>query len=75
MPANAPHAFTNASGQSARLLYMCSPPGQECFFLAVGQPAPTRQPPPALDEAAQAAFITRSQALARSTARNCCGPE
>jgi hypothetical protein len=44
---------------------MCSPPGQGRFFLAVGQPALTRtQPPPALDEAAQAAFIARSQALA-----------
>jgi quercetin dioxygenase-like cupin family protein len=65
VPANAPHAFTNASGQPARLLCMCSPPGQESFFLAVGQPAPTRtQPPPALDEAAQAAFIAKSQALA-----------
>jgi hypothetical protein len=65
VPANAPHAFTNASGQPARLLCMCSPPGQGRFFLAVGQPALTRtQPPPALDEAAQAAFIARSQALA-----------
>jgi quercetin dioxygenase-like cupin family protein len=65
VPANAPHAFTNASGQPARLLCMCSPSGQENFFLAVGEPVTTRtQPPPKLDEAAQAAFIAKSQALA-----------
>jgi quercetin dioxygenase-like cupin family protein len=65
VPANAPHAFTNASGRPARLLCMCSPPGQENFFLAVGEPVTTRtEPPPKLDEAAQAAFIAKSQALA-----------
>src|ERR1700734_1324388 len=65
VPANAPHAFTNASGESARLLCMCSPSGQEEFFLEVGVPVATRtEPPPRLDEAAQAAFIARSQALA-----------
>jgi quercetin dioxygenase-like cupin family protein len=65
VPANAPHAFTNASGQPARLLCMCSPPGQENFFLAIGEPVTTRTgPPPNLDKAAQAAFITKSQALA-----------
>jgi quercetin dioxygenase-like cupin family protein len=65
VPANAPHAFTNASGQPARLLCLCSPPGQEKFFLEVGQPVATRtEPPPRLDEAAQGAFIAKSQALA-----------
>ena len=65
VPANAPHAFTNASGQPARLLCMCSPPGQENFFLAVGEPVTTRtEPSPELDEAAQAAFIAKSRALA-----------
>jgi quercetin dioxygenase-like cupin family protein len=65
VPANAPHAFTNASGQPARLLCMCSPAGQEQFFLEVGQTVATRtEPPPELDEAARAAFIARSQALA-----------
>src|SRR5580700_11743850 len=42
VPANAPHAFTNASSRPARLLCMCSPPGQEQFFLEVGQPVATR---------------------------------
>jgi quercetin dioxygenase-like cupin family protein len=65
VPANAPHAFTNASGRPARLLCMCSPPGQEEFFLAVSQPVATRtEAPPELDEAATAAFIAKSQALA-----------
>jgi quercetin dioxygenase-like cupin family protein len=65
VPANAPHAFTNASGRPARLLCMCSPPGQEEFFLAVSEPVATRtEAPPALDEAATAAFIAKSQALA-----------
>src|ERR1039457_4173643 len=64
-PANASHAFTNASGRSARLLCICSPPGQENFFLAVGEPVATRtEPPPELDDAARAAFIAKSGALA-----------
>jgi quercetin dioxygenase-like cupin family protein len=65
VPANAPHAFTNASGRPARLLCLCSPAGQENFFLAVGEAVATRtESPPPLDEAAQAAFIAKSQALA-----------
>ena len=65
VPANAPHAFTNASDRPARLLCLCSPAGQENFFLAVGEPVATRTEPPApLDEAARAAFIAKSQALA-----------
>jgi quercetin dioxygenase-like cupin family protein len=65
VPANAPHAFTNASGRAARLLCICSPPGQENFFLAIGEPVATRtEPPPELDEAARTAFIAKSEALA-----------
>ncbi len=65
VPANAPHAFTNASDRPARLLCICSPPGQENFFLAVGDRVATRtETPPELDEAAEAAFIAKSQALA-----------
>jgi quercetin dioxygenase-like cupin family protein len=65
VPANAPHAFTNASGQPARLLCMCSPAGQEKFFLEVGELVATRtQPPAELDEAGRAAFIAKSLALA-----------
>ena len=65
VPANAPHAFRNASGQAARLLCMCTPPGQEAFFSAVGAPVASRtEAPPVLGEDAQAAFIARSKALA-----------
>jgi quercetin dioxygenase-like cupin family protein len=65
VPANAPHAFTNASGAPARLLCMCSPAGQEEFFLEVGQRVGTRTEPPAdLDAAARAAFVAKAQALA-----------
>ena len=65
VPANAPHAFANASGRPARLLCMCSPAGQEEFFLEVGQRVGTRTEAPArLDQAAQAAFVAKAQALA-----------
>ena len=75
VPANAPHAFTNASGESARLLCMCSPSGQENFFLAVGEPVATRTAaPPELDPAAQAAFIAKSQALTPQYRTELLGP-
>jgi quercetin dioxygenase-like cupin family protein len=75
VPANAPHAFTNASGESARLLCMCSPSGQENFFLAVGEPVATRTAaPPELDPSAQAAFIAKSQALAPQYRTELLGP-
>jgi uncharacterized cupin superfamily protein len=65
VPANAPHAFTNAGDKPSRLLCMCAPAGQEEFFALVGQPVASRtQAPPPLDAGAQSAFIARSQALA-----------
>jgi quercetin dioxygenase-like cupin family protein len=65
VPANAPHAFTNATDAPSRLLCLCAPAGQEEFFTLVGQPVATRtEAPPALDPEAQAAFVTRSTALA-----------
>jgi quercetin dioxygenase-like cupin family protein len=65
IPANAPHQFRNASGASARLLCLCSPAGQEEYFMAVGVPVATRTaPPPKLDEAAQAALKAKALALA-----------
>ena len=65
IPANAPHSFTNASAQPARLLCLCAPAGQEEFFKAVGVPVATRTtPPPKLDEAAQAALLAKAEALA-----------
>jgi quercetin dioxygenase-like cupin family protein len=64
VPANAPHAFTNAGKTPSRLLCMCAPSGQEEFFTLVGQPVATRtQAPPPLGADAQAAFIAKSKAL------------
>ena len=42
IPANAPHFFTNVSGKPTRMLCMCSPAGQEQFFLAIGKAVQTR---------------------------------
>lgn len=65
IPANAPHSFTNHGPAAARLLCMCTPAGQEEFFLKVGQLVATRTTPPApLDAEAQAAFIRLVQELA-----------
>jgi quercetin dioxygenase-like cupin family protein len=65
VPANAPHAFTNATGEPARLLCLCAPAGQDEFFTLVGQPVATRtEAPPPLSADEQAAFIQRSQRLA-----------
>ena len=48
-----------------RLLCLCAPAGQEEFFREVGVPVATRTtPPPKLDPAAQAAFMTKSKSLA-----------
>ena len=65
VPANAPHVFRNVSERPARLLCLCSPAGQEEFFKEVGVPVEHRtEAPPALDEAATAAFIAKAIALA-----------
>jgi quercetin dioxygenase-like cupin family protein len=65
IPSNAPHRFHNPSDRSARLLCLCSPAGQEEFFMAVGVPLPTRTTPsPKLDPTAQAAFKEKAEALA-----------
>jgi quercetin dioxygenase-like cupin family protein len=65
IPANAPHQFRNKSQEAARLLCLCSPAGQEEFFLEVGIPVPTRTtPPPKPDPAQQEAFKAKSASLA-----------
>jgi quercetin dioxygenase-like cupin family protein len=65
IPANAPRQFHNASTGPARLLCICSPAGQEEFFMEIGVPVATRTtPPPRLDEAAQAAFKAKAESLA-----------
>jgi mannose-6-phosphate isomerase-like protein (cupin superfamily) len=42
IPANAPHFFTNSSGKPSRMLCMCSPAGQEEFFVAIGKTVESR---------------------------------
>lgn len=65
VPANAPHAFTNAGDTPSRVLCLCAPAGQEEFFTLVGQPVATRtQAPSPLDTGEQAAFIAKAQELA-----------
>ena len=65
IPANAPHQFHNVSDKPVRLLCVCAPSGQEEFFREIGVAVATRTtPPPRLDEAAQAAFMAKAEALA-----------
>jgi quercetin dioxygenase-like cupin family protein len=65
IPSNAPHQFHNASSRPARLLCICSPAGQEKFFMEVGVRVETRTtPPPELNEKEQAEFIGKAKAVA-----------
>jgi quercetin dioxygenase-like cupin family protein len=64
IPANAPHSFKNNSDKPVRLLCMCTPAGQEEFFMAVGDPVDSRTaPPPKLSPAERAERIQRAKAL------------
>ena len=64
IPANAPHSFKNMSDKPARLLCMCTPAGQEEFFMAVGDPVDSRTaPPPQLSNPERAERIQRAKAL------------
>jgi quercetin dioxygenase-like cupin family protein len=65
IPANAPHQFRNSSQVPARLLCICSPAGQEEYFLALGVPVATSTtPPPEPDAAAQAEMKKKAEELA-----------
>jgi mannose-6-phosphate isomerase-like protein (cupin superfamily) len=65
IPSNAPHSFTNFSGQPVRLLCICAPAGLEEFFAEVGIPVETRTtPPPKPDAAAGKALMEKTGALA-----------
>jgi quercetin dioxygenase-like cupin family protein len=65
IPANAPHSFKNKSDKPARLLCMCTPAGQEEFFMSVGDPVGSRMaPPPRLGDAERAERGQRAKALA-----------
>jgi quercetin dioxygenase-like cupin family protein len=65
IPANAPHSFINRSGAAARMLCMCTPAGQEAFFLEVGDPVASRTaPPPDLSAEEKAERGKKAQSLA-----------
>jgi quercetin dioxygenase-like cupin family protein len=65
IPANAPHQFHNSSQKPVRMLCLCSPAGQEKFFLEIGVPVATRTtPPPQLDKDAQEKLAAKAQELA-----------
>lgn len=67
IPANAHHAFKNVSERPARLLCMCTPPGQEEFFMAIGDRVEGRTAsPPTLSREQQAERGQRAKALAPS---------
>jgi mannose-6-phosphate isomerase-like protein (cupin superfamily) len=53
IPSNAPHQFHNSSGKPVRMLCICSPAGQENFFMQIGTPGESRTTPaPKPDQAA-----------------------
>lgn len=65
IPANAPHFFTNVSGKTSRMLCMCSPAGQEEFFLAVGKAVESRTTvAPKLSDAEMQEFLRKAAELA-----------
>jgi quercetin dioxygenase-like cupin family protein len=65
IPANAPHAFRNASGREAHMLCMCTPAGQDEYFAAVGIALPSRDAPaPTLSAEEQAEKRALAQSLA-----------
>lgn len=65
IPANAPHQFKNVSSQPVRLICICSPAGQEKFFMEVGVPVESRtSPAPQLSPEEQAEFMKKALELA-----------
>jgi quercetin dioxygenase-like cupin family protein len=65
VPANAPHRFQNPFTTPARVLCICSPAGNEKFFMEIGVPVATRTtPPPRLGEKEMAAFLEKVKAIA-----------
>jgi quercetin dioxygenase-like cupin family protein len=75
VPANAPHFFTNVSGKSSRMLCMCTPAGEEEFFLALGTPLASRTAPaPKLTAEEQQLFIKKAAELAPNYRTELLGP-
>jgi len=64
VPSNAPHQFHNASSEPVRMICICSPAGNDEFFLEVGVPVATRTtPPPKLDGKQMAEFLAKVKAI------------
>jgi len=64
IPSNAPHHFHNSSSSAARLLCICSPAGQENFFMELGVKVATRTTaPPKLSPDEQAAFLKKAKEI------------
>jgi mannose-6-phosphate isomerase-like protein (cupin superfamily) len=75
VPANAPHSFKNVATKPARLLCLCSPAGQEEFFMAVGKLVASRtSPAPRLSKDEQDAFIKKAASLAAKYRTELLGP-
>jgi quercetin dioxygenase-like cupin family protein len=75
IPANAPHAFRNKSGKTARLLCLCTPAGQEKFFMSIGAAVESRTAPaPKLGKEEQEAFVNKARALAPQYRTELLGP-
>jgi uncharacterized cupin superfamily protein len=65
IPSNAPHQFQNRSDKPARMLCICSPAGQEDFFMKLGTSVTSRTAaPPKLGEAGQRDLLRKIQELA-----------
>lgn len=65
IPSNAPHQFHNSSARPVRMICICSPSGNDKFFLELGVPVATRTTaPPKLDEKQMAEFLEMAKAIA-----------
>jgi quercetin dioxygenase-like cupin family protein len=75
IPSNAPHFFRNVGERPARLLCVCSPAGQEEFFLEVGGLVDSRtSPAPILSKGDQESFMEKAKALAPKYQTELLGP-
>ena len=65
IPSNAPHQFHNASSKPVRMICICSPAGNDEFFLEVGVPVATRTTPPQrLNGEQMVEFLKKVKAIA-----------
>ena len=65
VPSNAPHQFHNASSEPVRMICICSPAGNDEFFIEVGVPVATRTTPPQrLNGEQMVEFLKKVKAIA-----------